>query len=135
MKRMVAASLLILAGCLGPEPAPQLPFDARPVMGSMREDAAEIGRILGAGRSLDAVAPARRLAEIRLGAGVELPADFRELEERFRVAAAALSESLDREERREVSVRNRVMLERCDACHERFRPGGMSGRGAGTRLE
>ncbi|MFH0947060.1 MAG: hypothetical protein V2A76_17865 [Planctomycetota bacterium] len=127
MKRTAALILVLAAGCLGPEPVPELPFDARPAMGSMREDAAEIARILGAGRSLDAVTPARRLAEIQLGPGLEPPPEFRELEEGFRAAAAALSESLDRGEQRENGVRYRVMLERCDACHERFRPGGMAG--------
>jgi len=137
MKLPSPALLICLAlGCAGNGPERTLPFDTRPAMRSMLEDAAEIARVLGSGRSLDALRPARRLADVRLGEGQPRPAEFQELQERFRDAAAALADALDsragpigsdRADQQEHGVLFKRVLERCDACHVQYRPGGISG--------
>ncbi|MBI4880811.1 MAG: cytochrome c [Planctomycetes bacterium] len=118
----------VLAACAGDAPGGPPPFDVRPAMEAVREDAARIARLLAAGALADAVLPARRLAELRLAPGLDAPPRFRELEETFRGKAADLASALQAEDGAAAARSFDDLLLGCAACHATFRPGGAAGR-------
>ncbi len=100
-----------------------LPFDAGAAMHAVREDAADVARRLDRGRLLDAVSPAYRLSTLRIAPGREAPTEFRALEADLRDAAARLVDALESGSLQEATRSFEAVLDRCDACHARYRPG------------
>lgn len=111
---------LLVAGACRSVTSP-LGFDAGAAMHAVREDAAEIARRLDRGELPDAVTAAHRLATLRIAPGHAAPPEFRTLETEFREEAALLVLALETESRSLSQRRFESLLDRCDACHARYR--------------
>lgn len=119
--------LLGLPTCFtGSEPDP-LPFDLRPAMASVQRDAAHVARFLAAGRPAESLPVLARLSGLRLSDRPGVPADFERLEQEFKNAAREMVAAIEAQDRRRTSRRFSTLLDRCDACHARYRPGGIAG--------
>lgn len=124
MRRLVpAAIVVILCVACSSTPDPEaLPFDVRPAMTGLRVDALVIARALEASDPTAAVASARRLESSPIApSGVPLPPDFDTLAASFTSSARFVREALEREDMPRARIAFSQLLERCDACHDRFR--------------
>jgi len=126
----VACLLLSSASCTSGARAPDLPFDARPVMRAMLQDTRSIAEVLAHGSLPNAVIPARRIASVPIAtvpgeAGID-PA-FWAAEVNLKRAARELLGDLEIGDR--VAARHSFdrVLANCAACHGIYRPGGVAG--------
>lgn len=123
---LLPGATLLFACATSPD---RLPFDVRPAMGALRADTEAIGRALVDGAAQAAAEPAHRIAEMRLSVGYadETDPEFLSYEAALRDQAQVLAEALDANETTIARSAFSRLLDRCDQCHDRFRPGGASG--------
>ena len=131
MTSMRLCFLLLLAVLPACAPGPgSLPFHAAPAMEAVRRDAETLARALESGSLRRHARSAERLSVLRLADGYDedTPPRFLELEDEFRRQAGVLARHLNDGDVAASTRAFDVLLDRCDACHATFRPGGVRGR-------
>ena len=107
-----------------------LPDHLAPLMRGLRDDARIVARSLATERWDGAAEAAMRLTQARLVDPAADPVDeqFPAYERAYRAQAADLLDSLRAGRARDAEVSFSRLIDRCDACHARYRPGGLPGR-------
>ncbi|MBK6940152.1 MAG: cytochrome c [Planctomycetes bacterium] len=119
---LLLAGAIALAACASTPPPPPLPFDVRPTMTGLRVDTLAIARGLEAANQDGVVSNARRLESIVIvPPGADAGAEFDSLAAGFTSAARLLRGSLESDDLPRARIAFSQLLQRCDACHARFR--------------
>ncbi len=93
-------------------------------MNGLREDARSIAVALASRRLALASEPCGRLAVVSIGRdGDPLDAEFKERASELRSAAAELARVIETGRQGDAENAFARVIERCDACHARYRPG------------
>lgn len=121
-KIVLGGCLAVVAACAAPPAAAPLPFDVRPTMTGLRADALAIARALEHGELATVTAHVRRLESTRIGPddGSANP-EFDTLAGSFASSAHLLRQAIDGDDVPRGRIAFSQLLQRCDACHDRFR--------------